>query len=249
MSELGSLLEVIHDAHARVASFRADYCDRVSPRRSLELGIQRSDRGQMRTGWLGAGPFPRTTTITRRIWLSAPDKLRVEIANGPQLVRLGVRNGERWWRWDVAEGTTSSETSSAPTPTPIPALLTPPLIAPVPLLAAFRFEALGSAARIGRKVLVALAWPRLPPPLAHTICYELEFDADHGTILRRATVEDGQLVSLTEVLDVAYDPEIESNRFVFSKPKSTRVPERRQVHEPGHAAVETDGEATVQASM
>src|SRR5690242_1686860 len=108
MSELGALLELIHDAHSSVVTFEAEYRDWSRPRPSLELHVLRSELGETHTHWHGAGPFPKPIASSRRIWLMAPN-LRVEIVNGRQLVRLGVMKGERWWRWDRDWGTESGE--------------------------------------------------------------------------------------------------------------------------------------------
>lgn len=225
MSELGALLELIHNAHMRVSTFEAEYRDWIRPRRSLELHVERSELGEVHARWGGAGPFPTAISNTRRIWLKAPDSLRVEIMYGSQLVRLGVLNGERWWRWDPDWGGISGELVSdhEVDSTPPPPLLTPLLINPARLLATLHFEPIGSAVRVGRNVITALALPRSPSSTAPAPRYEFDFDAQHGTILRRAALEDRQVVSLTEATAVGYDGLIEPQHFVFTSPDGQPV--------------------------
>lgn len=220
MSELGALLELIHDAHSQVTTLEAEYRDWNRPRPSLEVHVKRSELGYTHAHWAGAGPFPATIATTRRIWVKAPDSVRVEIIHQDRLVRLGVLNGERWWRWDPDWGPISGEPIADEDVgwAPPPPLLTPPLVNPVALLATLRFEGIGSAVRAGREVMTAWALPRRRSPTGRGLRYELEFDVQHGTILRRATHDEGHMVSLTEAIAVAYGGGFHPEHFVFASP-------------------------------
>jgi len=191
------------------------------PRPTEELIVDRGEAGGRPPAvrWRGAGPFPAAVSRTRRIWLRRPDRLRVEVHLGNRLVRLGVLRGGRWWRWDAFRGTDSSEVVEEERRAwGVPPLLDPPLLEPLRLLLALRLTAAGRTVRAGREVLCAHARPRGPVEPAGTAVHEFEFDAQHGTILRHAVIEQAGPVSVTEAVLVSYEAEIESERFVFVAP-------------------------------
>ncbi|MDQ2759020.1 MAG: hypothetical protein M3Y17_00915 [Actinomycetota bacterium] len=221
MSALAELLELLHDAHGRLSSFEAEYRDWSQPRPSRELVVDRSEiaNGRFRGRWRGAGPWPTEIVATRRFWLQRPDRLRVEELRNHRLVRLGIRDDAQWWRWDQVEGASSGKASMTGADAgTLPPLLSPPLLDPVRLVAGLRFEPAGVGERTGRKVLRARARRRGQPSSCDRVSLELEFDAEHGTVLRRAGFEDGQCVQLTEALAVRYGPEIDPERFAFLSP-------------------------------
>jgi hypothetical protein len=225
MSELGSLLELIHDAHDRVTTFEAEYRDWIRPRPSLELHVERPKPGETHACWRGAGPFPKALVNTRRIWLMAPDNLRVEVLREHRLFRLGVLTPDRWWRWDLEWGTVCGQAASddMESPTPPPPLLTPPLVSPASLLAVMRFEVIGFGVRAGRKVVRARGLPRRPPATGG-VRHEFDFDAQHGTVLRSAAIDNGHVVSVTEAISAAYDRPMNPERFVFTAPDGRPAP-------------------------
>lgn len=226
MSELGELLEVIHGAHAQLSTFEAEYRDWTRPQPSVALSVERSELGEPLLRWHGAGPFPRTVSSTRRIWLLAPDRVRVEIASDGEVVRMGVRDGANWLRWDHVDGVVRNDVpgiKDGPLLNP-PPLLSPPLIQPVPLLAVLWFEPTGRRLRAGREVLAARARPRHPSASAQALTYELEFDAEHGTILRRATLDHGEVFSVTEAISVRYQNGIALERFELRAPDGESAP-------------------------
>jgi len=226
MSELGELLELIHNAHARVSTFEAEYRDWINPRPSLELSLERSELGEAEIQWHGAGPFPKPHVATRRIWLRAPRCVRIEIEDDEQLVRLGVRDGSRWLRWDRVDGVTVGDIPglSDGGRAGAPPLLAPPLIQPAQLLAALWFEPRGKDARAGRQILAARARPRHPLSSADGLGYDFEFDAEHGTILHRTTLDGGVPIRATEVLHVRYGHSIDPARFELVAPDGPASP-------------------------
>lgn len=220
MSDLGDLLELIHGAHSRLVTLEAEYRDWMRPRPSLDLAVERSELGEPQIRWQGGGPFPRTAAAARRIWLRAPDRVRVEVMNGRQLVRIGVRDGSGWLRWDRVDGVESGSLSDVLDGRAgmAPPLLFPPLLEPAQLLAPLLFEPVGKTTRAGREVLAARARARYPSLTAERLSYEFEFDAGHGTVLRRATLERGEPVSVTEAVIVRYNNSIEPKRFELVPP-------------------------------
>lgn len=219
MGELGDLLEVLHDAHAGVSTVQVEFREWIRQQPSLELGLVDPGDGRPALGWRGGGPWATNLVRTRRLWLERPDRLRVELIEGEMLVRLAIRAGQQWWRWDEAEGTTSGSLGPDNTGQPaIPQMLAAPLSAVHRLPAMVRLKPAGTGERAGRRVLRAQAQPRQPPPSRGEIRYELEFDAEHGTLLRHAEIEDGERVWEREALEVLYGVAIEPACFVFAPP-------------------------------
>ncbi len=217
MHELAKLLELLYSAPEQVSSLQVEFREWSHPRPSYELIVSADELHDGRPRWRGAGPWPRETLRIRRIWFVASGRLRVEILRNQTLERLGVRDGSDWWRWDEVDGAIAGETGAIEG-APLPPLLDPPVLEPVRLIPALRFEPTGSGVRADRDVLLARAWPREPSRARGGLSYELEFDAEHGTMLRRAVSEDGQVFQVTEALQVRYGGEIDAERFVFVAP-------------------------------
>lgn len=240
MSELGDFLELLHEAHTRLSTFRAEYRDWSRPRPNLEL--VRSEVEVRRLHWRGAGPFPRATLATRRIWFEQPASLRVEIQVDDKLIRFGVLNRTQWWRWDTNQGTDTGEArSETDGGWWIPPLLSPSLIDPVRLLVNLRLQPTGRSVRAGRDVVCVGGRPRRAGPSDRALSYEFEFDAEHGTMLRRAVFDNGHLVAATEAMEVAYDGDLTRGLFVFTAPDG----EPARGTQPG--APSHDGDASLHA--
>lgn len=210
MSALGPLLELIYRAHEATSSFVAEYRDWGNPKPSYQLVI---DPARAEPRWDGAGPWPHESELTRRIWYAYPDRLRVEVSRRDELVRLGVRNEARWWRWNASDGAADGILTPDNGVLTIPRLLDPTLLAPTRLLERLQLQPTGTAERAGRSVACAVARPRRTPNMPAGVSYELEFDAQHGTLLRRALLEDTIPVQISEVLDIRYNVNIDQDRF------------------------------------
>lgn len=219
MSELGNLLELIHDAHASLRTLVAEYRDWMHVPMSLELSVEGSALGGNRLRWRGGGPFSGATATTRRIWLQRPDCLRVEVHGNDRLLRLGVLNQTHWWLWDRDTGTvTSEEREKSDRAWVPPPLLDPPLLNPSRFLAHLRFQPAGRGEYDGRAVIRAKARLRDGVPALPPLSYQFEFDANHGTVLRRSVRDGTQLLSVTEALSVVYEPKVAPERFEFTPP-------------------------------
>lgn len=220
MGELGELLELLHDAHARVSTFQCEYQEHNRAPAGDTLVVRASGAGKPRLRWAGAGPWRDELLITRRIWFAHPDRLRVELTDDDgELVRMGVRSGTEWWWWDEISGARSGSTAPAQGgPGTLPRLLSPPLIEAYRLVPMMRFEPTGPGERAGRSVIGARAFPRRQPASRGELAYEFEFDAEHGSVLRRAEFESGLLAREVEARQVAYGAEIEDECFVFRSP-------------------------------
>jgi hypothetical protein len=220
---LGSLLELVHCALDQVTTFEAEFRDWTKPVPSLTVLVGREldvapAREPKRFRWHGGGPFPRPTQVTRHIWFKSPGSLRVEIRQNGNLVRLGIRDGSRWWRWDKNDGASAGDATGPSAGGGMPSLLDLSLITPARVLGWLRLEPAGAGRRAGRKVIVARGWPRQHAEPPQPIHQELEFDAEHGTMLRSATFVNGQRVQSTEATTIEYARRVDPARFVYSSP-------------------------------
>jgi hypothetical protein len=221
MSALGQLLELLHDAHDGVSTFEVEYRDWGLTEPSNALSVTYSESGAPQVRWKGAGPLPGEAVSTRRIWMRPPDMIRVEILVDDKLLRLAVRNGAAWWRWDAEQGV--SRGSALPNRrgvATLPSLLGAPMIDVRQLITSVRFEPVGVGERAGRSVVLARGLPRVPPPERGQVSYEFEFDAEHGSLMRRAEFEDGECLWERRAIEVLYDAEIGAGCFAFEEPRA-----------------------------
>ena len=219
MGALGQLLELLHDAHASVRTFEIEYQDWGRPPPSNDVIVSYADPGKPQVRWRGAGPWPKAALSTRRIWLQSPDLARVEIFTDQALVRLAVRNGSQWWRWDAEQGVIGGSALPDPRGLPtLPAMLAMPMLDVRRLITAMWLEPAGVGERAGRRVLCARGRPRVQPPTSGPLHYELEFDAEHGSLLRRAEFDDGRCVWERLAAEVLYGADIDRECFVFVAP-------------------------------
>ena len=133
------------------------------------------------------------------------------------MLRLGVRDGQQWWRWDHKHGTSSTDDRSHTAE--MPSFVHPPLISPVRLIAALCFEPSGEGDRLGRRIIIARGVMRdrvaVEAPAQE---FEFEFDAKCGVILRRSTLADGQCVHLTEAVAARFGEQLDPALFAFLPP-------------------------------
>jgi adenylyl-sulfate kinase len=209
MSELAGLLELLYGAHERVSCFRGEFRDLTHPRDGTRNGQSPARR---------SGPGLYESETTRRIWFQRPDCLRVEVVRNDKLTRIGVRNGADWWRWDHADGAVTGSVVRLGPSLALPPLLDPPLLDPRRLLLALRLESAGVGLRAGREVLRARAWQRQQRRSGDQSCYDLEFDSEHGTMLRHEVLQHGRVVQVTEALEVSFGCAINPDLFVFLAP-------------------------------
>ena len=213
MSTIGDLLALLHDADRLVRTFEGEFSDWVHPPPSNVLIVNPENVAGEGLRWGGAGPFPRALQTRRHIWFEQPDRLRVEVVSGTELVRLGVRDRESWWRWDRVHGGDTGSVSIVDGIPTTPPLLNPPLLSPASLIPSLRFEPVGTGERLGRKVSLARARPRTALRGTSDLSCEFEFDLQYGTVLRRAQFEDGRYVQVTEAIEARFGGPIDPGRF------------------------------------
>jgi hypothetical protein len=214
-SRLGELLELLHSAHEHVTCGRVVYRDWTDALPASGLMIDADLEAGIRLRWRGAEPRTRPAETLRLMWFDHPDRLRVELMHADALARLLVQNGPQWWRWDRRDGLASGDANSRSNPAMVPPMLNPIVLSPARLISSLRLEAGGGGVRAGREVVLALGRPRR---VSGDISYELEFDAEHGTLLRHAATADGRCFRITEATTIEYGCEVASERFIFNAP-------------------------------
>lgn len=245
--ELRDLLEVVHAGLREPTTLTAEFRQSVRPPPTMQLVLEHPDEGPVRTAprfrWNGAGPFPRTTTTTRRVWVQPPGRIRVELLHEGRTERIGIRVGTRWWRWD-AGGHVLAGDAEAPGGRPLPPILDPVLIAPAPLLFGADLKPLARCERAGREVLSIDVRPRritegVRPQL------HLEVDAQHGTVLHLAQYRDGICERRIEAVRACYEDALAPDLFEPRWPAPSAV----NPHSTGREVQSTspDAPATVPA--
>jgi hypothetical protein len=221
MTPFLELLELVYRAHEGIEAFVAEYRECLHPRPSgdLTVGLNLKD-GEPSLRWRDEGPFPRAAVVHRKIWL-ADACARIEIVRANRPACVAVRRAGRWWRWDEINGASNGTFGSGPAF--VPPLLDPQVADPARLLATMRFEPAGIGRRAGRDVVCARAWARRNDASGVARECELEFDAQHGTILRESLVQEGWPVLTVEAVAVQYDGRIDPDRFEFQPPRAASL--------------------------
>lgn len=220
------LLRLLDSTDGRLDTFEGEFCDWLQPSPSHHLILDADDDGPARLRWSGVGPFPAASMAYRRIWVGGMTRIRVELIHAGKLDRFGVRDGSRWWRWDRLRGVDYGSVVTEDGAWTLPRMLDPPLLSPARLIGWLRLGAPSIGVRLDRKVFVARGTPRKAPP-GSGLSVELEFDAEHGTILRRAIYDNLNCVQLTEARSVSFGCSVDPERFSFEppgRPISTRRP-------------------------
>lgn len=216
MDGLGDLLEILDRAGGGTPRLVAEYREWQSARPSA--GVMRGGRGTLAVQLRSSGKLAPESQTCRQIWVERSDRLRVELHRSGALVRMGVRDGPLWWRWDEAAGTSSGVVRVDGTTPPMPPMLDPVFLDTTRLIPLLRFECVGTSTRAGRDTRVVLARPRRPDGFPADAHYEFEFDLIHGIILRVAAFEAGQCVRTAEAVYAKFGCDIEPARFQFVPP-------------------------------
>jgi hypothetical protein len=218
---LGELLTLLHDSEGRWRHLAVEYRDWSRPLPTTNLVIHPGRNGP-RPRWQDDGPFPRASSFQRRIWADQPDRVRVELVQGTRLLRVGVRNGSGWHRWDCDAGHHEGTITNPLTEADLPPLLRPPLLSPAQLIGSLWFEPSEprNATYLDRPVLAARARPRTSEPGTNAITTEFCFDADTGVVLQRQQVVDGRPVQVTQASQITFDEAVPGELFALDLPQA-----------------------------
>lgn len=185
---------------------------------------------QLTVGTRSGGRPAEATEWHSRVWFEAPNHWRGEGDD----TTLYISDGDRRW-----EGFTSFVTERGESPSLADA---PPLadwLLPGALLGAFRFDEVSEVEVLGRRCLTAGAEVRPAGPhrtlgitslLAHAGLggdeHRFVVDAEHGFVVRRAALIDGEPWSITELTELVVDEPIDP--ALFRVPAGTTVQTRSE---------------------
>jgi hypothetical protein len=219
--ELGTLLELLYSARDRSQTVRATI--RRRHRQARELGLLRA-YGLYRDpppippeegSWGAPSDVIETTT---RVWAARPYWLRWEstfAADGmAKRTSVGVKEGELFWQtFGDGEVHTNEQRPMGGTMTTDEERLLDPSV----LLGVYRFEMKSPAALLGRPSIEVIARRRLGVH-GHEFGLlgdelQLVVDEERGVLLRLAVIVEGEEISLSEIVEIAFDEPISADLF------------------------------------
>lgn len=229
MSELGDLLELIYGAGDRWRTARLTLREWQHTRRTREAieRLQERQSGGGRTMMYAVGgpgpPEPEEVEHVVRAWLDG-DRAREEREEPYAFPTLGVRDGDRWWQYSERFGASANEAEPSVQSGIGEAALT--LLDPAHVLGTLRLEPAGEVVAAGRPALLVRGVPRDREGAfgLHRLgfgaeAYELAIDRERGVLLRTTSLLDGEPMSSTEVLELAFDEDFPPETFEFELPE------------------------------
>ncbi|MGH2963990.1 MAG: hypothetical protein ACRDMH_01230 [Solirubrobacterales bacterium] len=240
MTELGELLQVIHDSRDAWSTFRGEYRlwqDRERRMKAFTTMTERSGGTSYAMVAVSSGDDAEQQSSTSegrwRIWVQRPDSIREEIEGRDWGPETTVKIGEQWWSYDEYSGARTNEGSDE-VGTSVARFSA--WLEPARLLGSLRFEPLGATTIAGRQAIRTLAFPAEESALdedrldfeLHGLGtpgeeYEFAVDLDTGTLLRVEARFGGQPVLIGEAEAVAFDEEFPPDTFVFTPPEGEEI--------------------------
>jgi outer membrane lipoprotein-sorting protein len=250
VSELGDVLELLYGARGRYATATLE----AREHRRYRLQNEAYERARRRyaqadlvaISYSGPADLPEEGEATVRGWFAQPNRFREErVENGRRYLVLG--DGSRFW--------TSSPEWATVVQDGIGWTLVNPsirvLLDPSALLPLLDLEVGGAATTAGREAIVVRGTPRdyasfdLPLPVGATE-HRLLVDAERGVLLRVESLLDGQAFDTLEVIDAAFDEELDQRLFTHEPSPGEEVLRPHEVS-PGEPV--TVEEAAARASF
>ena len=219
--ELGTLLELLYSARDRSQTIRVTIRRRNRQARERELlrarGLYRDpppippEEGT----WGKPSEVIETTT---RVWAARPYRLRWESTfNGDDIgerTTVGVKEGELFWsRFGDGDVHTNEQRPLSGTMTTDEERL----LDPSALLGVYRFETKSQTTLLGRPGIEVIAHRRVGihghefGPLGDELA--LVVDEERGVLLRSAVIVEGEEISFSEIVEIAFDEPISAELF------------------------------------
>jgi hypothetical protein len=219
--ELGTLLELLYSARDRSQTIRATIRRRNRQARELELlrarGLFRDPPPIPPEEGTWGAPSDVIGTTTR-VWAARPYWLRWESTfNGDGIgegTSVGVKEGELFWsRFGDGDVHTNEQRPMSGTMTTDEECL----LDPSALLGVYRFETKSQTALLGRPSMEVIARRRLGVHghgfglLSDELA--LVVDEERGVLLRLAVIVEGEEISFSEIVEIAFDEPISAELF------------------------------------
>lgn len=228
MGRLGDFLEAVYGPTDRFRTIRAVIHQQIDlDAAGRATGGGRRAAGRRIMDVRPAGASARAGEADIRVWISGPDRVRVEQIrkrDGREEFTLVVVNGDRWWRRDhhgrvEAGGPGPNARRSGPGLADIERHFSPASLRR--FFVALALESLGPVRTAGRDCLRVRAvprpsgglWPHWLPAGADE--YELHADPDHGVVLFVAGRFGGAVFESDEVTEVAFDEPLDPGLFAY----------------------------------
>jgi hypothetical protein len=149
-----------------------------------------------------------------RHWYAAPDRVREERAGA-----VTIRRGDTWWVEDTQLGALTNEGDPGQTTTG--GELIRSWIAPARILPHVELTVVDTDTAAGRRALRVRAVPREGPGGIVDLGFlgnyadewELQVDAERGVLLATAALSGGERFQSVQALEIAFDEDIEDERF------------------------------------
>jgi outer membrane lipoprotein-sorting protein len=256
MSDLGDLLELMHEADGSFTTFRGEFLvteHSTVAMRAMAAAMERTTR-RSRTRGKRSGSFhgsffignsdeidadtePATSRL--RIWIDDSGRLREEQGEGED-TGLVIKDGTRWWSYDTMRGAQTNDGDDEASS--VVSGSYEHLTNPTALLERLRFRPLGRGERAGRPVVRASAVARAqvvsrPGFGGGADRFEVEVDERYGVILSFRAWFDGDAMLLVEAETVVFDEPLDPATFVFASPDGTAPETEREPPQVAHVAL------------
>lgn len=239
VTELSDLLELLvgaDDSFRTVKATIRSWRDDVKYGEAFERHAEEQERRSGASGAVlvlvgddGAEEESEPAEEVVRIWLEPPDRVRVELEG--RWTQTMVSNGPTTWSYTPEMGAVREERGARGQAE------APLLLQPAVLIAGLDFDSPEKTELVGREALHVRARPRPAGPMLgwhdlHGLAqgadeYDLVVDAERGILLRAAALMDGEEFATSEVTEIAFDEQLEPERFTFTPPpgETVRTPE------------------------
>jgi hypothetical protein len=231
VSELGRILELLHESGSRWRTLRAAgrewrHHARLSDafRHSVPTGAGLSHSVTVSFRRTDGHSIGEEAEEPWRLWIDRAGRRRAEFAVGDEMV-VAVFDGPTWWSWSPSEGarTNAGRANWAHGVGPAQVLVETPQ-----LLSSLRFEVHGRAHLLDRDVFQVRATPRdtddrLPNFVLHGLGagadeYLMAVDAERDVLLRSEARRARLPFRVIETTEVAFDDDLPVEVFVIELP-------------------------------
>ncbi len=239
MSELGSLLELLHGAGGSFRTLASRWrCWRHDERAHAAFMAAHVGKGSMVSLYGEGPPQPPEHEEEVRLWVAKPDRMREEHDDSDRgQATLAVQVGPTWWAYSPRMGAMTNH-GDEHHQHGIGQMFQGHLD-PARVMGLFDIEITGRAERAGQPVICAVWRPRAltdhyqfalhqlgPGAQEHAI----EVDAERGVLLRLEARFAGEPMAISEALDVAFDVELDPELFRFVAPGGEQPQAAHSLH-------------------
>ena len=249
MTELGTVLALLHDEPVRVRRLRAEIEQWQDAEVAMRAFEAHAERGGGFVAFGGdedddaddiAASSAAGTGQRVRIWVDRDERLEREEGSDGRLV---VRRGESWWSHDEYNGAIAETEGTVGTSVADDQRW---ILGGLAAVAFLRLEVAGAGEVAGRPThrLIGVASPgqddgfhRSPLPGLGSDRVELDVDREHGLILRVMMFFDGEPYARHEVVELGVGEAFDDALFTFVSPDGSAPRSHGELHGRMHHAI------------